>query len=53
MIEWLPTLQGPRLVILNTVQSAAVLALKLKNKYKKIAVEHLSTALTPKDRAVT
>jgi CRISPR-associated endonuclease/helicase Cas3 len=44
---------GPRLVILNTVQNAAVLADFLRNKglrNKGEDVLHLSTALTPEDR---
>lgn len=41
---------GPRLVILNTVQSAAVLAERMnKDNYD---VLHISTALTPADRDV-
>jgi len=39
---------GPRLVILNTVQSAAVLADHMRAK--KLEVMHLSTALAPGDR---
>src|ERR1017187_393555 len=39
---------GPRLVILNTVQSAAVLADQMRTK--KLDVMHLSTALAPGDR---
>lgn len=39
---------GPRLVILNTVQSAAVLADRMR--YKGRDVMHLSTALAPVDR---
>jgi CRISPR/Cas system-associated endonuclease/helicase Cas3 len=39
---------GPRLVILNTVQSAAVLADHMRTK--KLDVMHLSTALAPGDR---
>jgi CRISPR-associated endonuclease/helicase Cas3 len=45
---------GPRLVILNTVQSAAILAHHLR--YKQgwgLNVEHLSTALCPADREIT
>jgi CRISPR-associated endonuclease/helicase Cas3 len=41
---------GPRLIIFNTVQSAAVFAEFLA---KTANVEHLSTALTPHDRAIT
>jgi CRISPR/Cas system-associated endonuclease/helicase Cas3 len=45
---------GPRLVILNTVQSAAVLANHLREDCKfGTKVEHISTALTPLDRAET
>ena len=41
---------GPRLVILNTVQNAAVLASRLHERGER-TVLHLSTALTPADRA--
>lgn len=45
---------GPRVVILNTVQSAAVLAGYLREDRKLgLNVEHISTALTPLDRAET
>lgn len=53
LTNWILQFPGPRLVILNTVQSAAVLA----NHFQKICgrgrVEHLSTALTAMDRART
>lgn len=39
---------GPRLIILNTVHSAAVLAKEMRERGKDVL--HLSTALTPKDR---
>jgi CRISPR-associated endonuclease/helicase Cas3 len=39
---------GPRLVILNTVQSAAVLAYSMRQKGHDVL--HISTALTPADR---
>ena len=45
--------QGPRIVILNTVQSAAVIADYFRKKSGRNCVEHLSTALLPKDRAAT
>lgn len=48
LIDFVCLKPGPRLVILNTVQSAAVLASKMKKKNKQVM--HLSTALTPKDR---
>jgi len=45
---------GPRLVILNTVQSAAVVADHLQRNFSPdLNVFHLSTALTPTDRACT
>lgn len=45
---------GPRLVIFNTVQSTAVFAEYLREDLKLgLNVEHLSTALTPRDRACT
>ncbi|NCB43664.1 MAG: CRISPR-associated endonuclease Cas3'' [Clostridia bacterium] len=39
---------GPRLVVMNTVKSAAALALHLKNTNRDVL--HLSTSLTPNDR---
>lgn len=50
LVSWIVSLPGPRIVILNTVQSAAVLAMKYEQRFGRSAVEHLSTALTPKDR---
>lgn len=50
LIKFIKDRQGPRLVILNTVQSAAVLASEMKSR--KLEVMHLSTALTPKHRAM-
>jgi len=45
---------GPRLVILNTVQSAAILAHYLRHERRLGQnVEHLSTALCPADRETT
>jgi CRISPR-associated endonuclease/helicase Cas3 len=41
---------GPRLVILNTVYSAAYFADSLRKRNGDGFVEHLSTALSPKDR---
>ena len=41
---------GPRLLIVNTVQSAAVIANDICAEYGRKCVEHLSTALTPHDR---
>lgn len=44
---------GSRLLILNTVQSAAVVALALSKDWGTDRVEHLSTALCPADRETT
>ena len=53
LVEWVASAPGPRLLILNTVQSAAVLANDFRKRYGRNAVEHLSTALTPADREKT
>jgi CRISPR-associated endonuclease Cas3-HD len=50
IVEWLSKFPGPRLIIFNTVQSAAVVAQCLANQYGRRHVEHLSTALTAEDR---
>lgn len=50
LIEWVQKAAGPRLLILNTVQSAAVIASDISEKYGRQCVEHLSTSLTPEDR---
>jgi CRISPR-associated endonuclease/helicase Cas3 len=51
--EFVQSKPGPRLVILNTIQSAAILADHLRDERKLgINVEHLSTALSPRDRAI-
>ena len=50
LIEWVQKAAGPRLLILNTVQSAAVIASDMSEKFGRPCVEHLSTALTPEDR---
>jgi len=47
LITWVQSCPGPRLLILNTVQSAAVVAKALGNR---LHVEHLSTALSPYHR---
>lgn len=48
--KWIADSPGPRLLIVNTVQSAAVIANDLSRKYGRDCVEHLSTALAPMDR---
>ena len=44
---------GPRLCIVNTVQTAAFIAQKLAFVEGRLNVEHHSTALTPNDREAT
>jgi CRISPR/Cas system-associated endonuclease/helicase Cas3 len=53
IVEWIHRYAGPRLVIVNTVNNAAVLASRYRDRYGRAAVEHLSTSLTPKDRDKT
>jgi len=51
--DWIKELQGPRLIILNTVHSAASVAKKLFKSYNdRRFVEHLSTALAPIHRKI-
>lgn len=51
LIDRIEKSPGPRLVIVNTVQSAAVLASQMKQNSKQ-DVMHLSTALAPVHRAI-
>jgi len=51
LVKWVEESSGPRLVIVNTVQSAAVLA-KLMEDSGRQDVLHLSTALAPVHRAI-
>ena len=44
---------GPRIVILNTVQNSAIVARSFARSKRFLDVLHLSTALTPVDRART
>jgi CRISPR-associated endonuclease/helicase Cas3 len=53
IVEWVASLPGPRIVILNTVQSAASVAREYAKRFQRSSVEHLSTALTPFDRDTT
>lgn len=53
LAEWVNSFPGPRLLIVNTVQSAAVIAKTMMQLYGRNRVEHLSTALTARDRART
>jgi CRISPR-associated endonuclease/helicase Cas3 len=45
LCDWIQATTGPRLVVLNTVQSAAVVAGELRRR--GVATLHLSTALAP------
>jgi len=53
LIKWVQSNPGPRLLIVNTVQSAAVIADDFCSTYGRSCVEHLSTALTAEDRSST
>lgn len=53
LVQWLATLEGPVIVVLNTVHTAAAAAQKAKLVFGKENVMHLSTALAPQDREVT
>lgn len=53
LVEWVGQYEGPRLLVMNTVQSAAAVAREMANRYGCGRVEHLSTALTPADREIT
>ena len=51
--NWVISLPGPRIVVLNTIQSAAALARNIADKQGRDTVEHLSTALAPVHRTDT
>jgi CRISPR-associated endonuclease/helicase Cas3 len=54
LADFVQSKSGPRLVILNTIQSAAIFANHLRYERKLgFNVEHLSTALSPLDRSKT
>lgn len=55
LIDWVMNKPGPRLLIVNTIQTAAVLANEIatSEKFGRVCVEHISTALTPEDRERT
>lgn len=50
LVDWVVSRPGPRIVILNTVQSAAVIAREYEKRFGRSTAEHISTALTPSDR---
>jgi len=51
--DWLATLEGPVLAVLNTVQTAAAAAREAESVFGAGNVLHLSTALSPADREIT
>lgn len=51
LVDWTSSFDGPRLLIVNTVQSAAFIAHALRES--GASVEHLSTSLAPVDRKNT
>lgn len=53
VLNCLDELPGPRLLIVNTVQSAAVIADTIRAVRGREDVEHLSTSLCPNDRKKT
>ena len=53
LVHWVASFPGPRLLIVNTVQSAAVIADDFQKAYGRERVEHLSAALTAEDREKT
>lgn len=53
LVTWISGFRGPRLIIVNTVQSAAAVAAYLAEHFGRNRVEHLSTALTPANRENT
>lgn len=53
LTRFVKQLEGPRLLIVNTVQSAAAIARHLATEFGGERVEHLSTSLTPADRQAT
>jgi CRISPR-associated endonuclease Cas3-HD len=50
---WVQEHPGPKLLIVNTIQSAAAIAHRIKQEFGRECVEHLSTALTAADRELT
>ncbi|TWT84895.1 DEAD/DEAH box helicase [Planctomycetes bacterium CA13] len=53
LVDWVDRHSGPRLLIVNTVQSAGYIAMQIKAKTGRRSVEHLSTALAPVHRERT
>ena len=53
LASWLYGLEGPIIVVLNTVHTAAAAARAAERIFGEGNVLHLSTSLTPKDREIT
>lgn len=53
LIVWLGELDGPVIIVLNTVHTAAAAARAAVNVFGQDKVVHLSTSLTPADREIT
>jgi CRISPR-associated endonuclease/helicase Cas3 len=53
LAAWLKQLEGPVIVVLNTVHTAAAAAKAAEHVFGKGNVLHLSTSLAPKDRETT
>lgn len=53
LAQWLKDLDGPTIVVLNTVHTAAAAARAAEQTFGEGNVLHLSTSLTPSDRKVT
>lgn len=53
LVVWLKQLEGPVIVVLNTVHTAAAVAKAAESVFGEGNILHLSTALSPKDRAIT
>ncbi len=53
LIDLVAQMDGPRLLIVNTVQSAAFIAREFEQRFGRPSVEHLSTSLMPLDRETT
>jgi CRISPR-associated endonuclease/helicase Cas3 len=53
LAEWLTTLEGPVIVVLNTVHTAAAAAQTAESVFGKGNILHLSTSLIPEDREST
>lgn len=53
LVKWVENVEGPRLLIVNTVQSAAAISAEIEKRFGRKNIEHLSTSLCPRDRKIT